>query len=37
MTTGPRFDALRARLLSRPRPGARLGLVIRAVPAAGGD
>ena len=35
MPTDPRFDALRSRLLSRPRPGAWLGLVIRAFPAAG--
>ena len=35
MATDPRFEALRTRLLSRPRPGAWLGLVIRAFPAAG--
>jgi hypothetical protein len=32
MPTDPRFDALRARLPPRPRPGVYLGLVIRAFP-----
>ncbi len=35
MATDLRFEALRTRLLSRPRPGAWLGLVIRAFPPAG--
>lgn len=35
MTADPRFATLSRRLLARPRPGAWLGLVIRAFPAAG--
>ena len=35
MTVDPRFATLAKRLLARPRPGAWLGLVIRAFPAAG--
>jgi hypothetical protein len=37
MADDPRFETLRARLLARPRPGAWLGLVIRAFPADGAD
>ena len=37
MSVDPRFATLSRRLLSRPRPGAWLGLVIRAFPAAGAD
>ncbi|MFM1988873.1 MAG: hypothetical protein RJA99_1830 [Pseudomonadota bacterium] len=35
MSVDPRFATLSKRLLARPRPGAWLGLVIRAFPAAG--